>query len=79
MKYVDYLLQRINIIKDKHIIDFPMTLESIERLRKNKQEDFYEHMLKEKEMLDMSMKESFRQRDERKRKEKKKKEKKKND
>ena len=32
-------------------------------------EDFYEHMLKEKELLDMSMKESFRQRDERKMKE----------
>jgi len=29
-------------------------------------EDFYDHMLKEKELLDMSMKESFRQRDERK-------------
>ena len=32
-------------------------------------EDFYDHMLKEKELLDMSMKESFRQRDERKMKE----------
>jgi len=50
--------------------------QSIAKVMK-KTKDFYEQMLKEKVMLDMSMKESFRQRDERKQKEKKKEKKKK--
>ena len=45
--------------------------QSIAKVMK-KTKDFYEQMLKEKTMLDMSMRESFRQRDERKQKEKKK-------
>jgi|TARA_B110001454_G_C12706236_1_gene428698 hypothetical protein len=42
MKYITYLWQRINIIRDEHIIDFPETLESIERLRKIKNKNIKE-------------------------------------
>jgi len=35
LKYIDYLWQRINIIRDKHIIDFPMTTEVVERHIRN--------------------------------------------
>ena len=46
MKYIDYVLQRINIIGNKHILEFPITLESIERLRKNKMSIEAIHVIK---------------------------------